>query len=214
MKKQCKWNVLSIVGLLALSLLSGGCDDPSTSELDNYFESHPFVNDPRASATKIVSVSPSSASISTVGSRVVFRASGGGGGYTWDVSSSTAGTITPSGSAQAVYVAQTVANNEVVVYDRSGNAAIAYISIGDSVELEMTITAEPQTISTDGNLSVLTVSGGTPPYVWTVADSLRGDFPSGNTGTSVVYRRYDAGDNAVTVTDGNGTSVSLILSQP
>lgn len=214
MKKQCSWNILGIVGLLAATLISGGCDDPSTSELDNYFESHPFVNDPRSSATRVVSVSPSSASISTVGSRIVFRASGGSGGYTWDVSDTSVGTITPSGKAQAVYVAQTVGNNEVIVYDGSGNAAIAYISIGDSVDLDMSITAEPETVEVDGNLAVLTVSGGTPPYVWTVSDSLRGDYPSGNTGASVVYRRYDAGDNAVTVTDANGNSVSLILSQP
>lgn len=214
MNNQCKWSVLSIVGLLAATLMSGGCDDPSTSELDNYFENNPIVNDPRTTTTRVVSISPSSASISTVGSRIVFRASGGKGGYTWNVSNKTVGNVTASGNAQAVYTARQVADNDVIVYDGSGNAAIAYISIGDSAELDMTITAKPATISTNGNLSVLSVSGGFPPYDWTVSYPLRGDFPSGSRGASVVYRRLTAGENAVTVTDANDNSARLILSQP
>lgn len=207
-------NVLCILGLVAASLLPAGCDDPNTSELDGYFESHPLVNDPRAGSPSTVSVNPSAATISSTGSRVVFRAAGGSGGYTWDVSTPSRGTITPTGSAQAVYEALALGANDVIVYDRSGNAAIAYISSGEEQSGSLSIKAEPQTITTDWNLSVLTASGGAPPYTWTVSDPLRGSFPSGNTGASVVYRRYDSGDNAVSVTDGSGTSVSLIISQP
>lgn len=214
MNNRYRWNIFSIAGLLAATLMIGGCDDPSTSELDNYFENNPFVNDPRTTVTRVVNITPDSASISTVGERVVFRASGGKGGYTWNVSNKSAGTISASGKIQAVYEARQVADNDVIVYDGSGNAAIAYISIGASVELDMTITAEPSTINTNGNLSVLTVSGGSSPYVWTVSDPLRGDYPSGNTGASVVYRRLTAGENAVTVTDANDNSARLILSQP
>lgn len=214
MKKHGVRSFLGMLGLLAASFLPGGCDDPNTSELDGYFESHPFVNDPRSSSPSVVSINPSSATIASIGSRVVFRAAGGSGGYTWDVSTPSRGSITPSGGSQAIYVALSVGANDVIVYDRSGHAAIAYISGGEQQSGTLAIKAEPQTISTDWNLSVLTASGGTPPYAWAVSDSLRGNFPSGNTGASVIYQRYDSGDNAVTVTDGSGTSVSLIISQP
>ena len=142
----------------------------------------------------------------------IFKASGGSGGYTWDVSNTAMGSITPSGSSQAVYVSAAIGDNEIVVYDKSGNAAIAYIS--GSSQAAMTINADPSTLSVDNAMSVLKVTGGSAPYIWTVSDPGRGAFPSGNTGSSVVYRRYSAGDNAVTVTDGAGSSSSLILSQP
>lgn len=207
--------VLSIagsLGILVASLITAGCDDPNTSELDSYFESHPFVSDPRSTSARIVSINPSAATISSVGGRIVFRAAGGTGGYTWDVSNTSMGTITPSGDAQGVYVSKAIGDNEVVVYDRAGNAAIAYIS--GSEQASMKVTAKPEELPADNDMTVLTVSGGSAPYTWTVADPGRGGYPSGNTGASVVYRRYSAGDNAVTVTDGAGNSSSLIISQP
>ncbi len=198
--------------LMATALLPLGCDDPNTSELDGYFESHPFVNDPRVTTDQIVTISPSAATISTIGGRIIFRATGGTGGYTWDVSNTSMGTITPSGDSQAVYVSSAIGDNEVIVSDRSGNAAIAYIR--GSAQEAMTIKAEPGELPDDNDLCVLTVTGGSAPYVWTVSDTGRGNFPSSNTGSSVVYRRYSPGDNAVTVTDGAGNSRSLIISQP
>lgn len=209
-------NLRKLIGTLSLLVvapfLPTGCDDPNTSELDGYFESHPLVQDPRSTSGQIVSVNPSSATISTIGSRIIFNASGGTGGYTWDVSNASMGTITPSGGSQAVYVSTAVGDNEVIVYDGSGNAAIAYIS--GTADNEMTVTANPATLSADNALCVVTVTGGSAPYSWTVTDPGRGNFPSGNTGASVVYRRYSAGDNAVTVTDGAGNSSSTIISQP
>jgi len=206
-----KW-IGTVSVLIAASLLPTGCDDPNTSELDGYFESHPLISDPRSTSTQVVSISPSSATISTIGGRIMFRATGGSDGYTWDVSNTSIGSITPSGDAQAVYVATAIGNNEVVVYDRSGNAAIAYIS--GSAETVITITANPPTLSVDNAMCVVSVTGGSAPYYWTVTDPNRGKFPDGNTGSSVVYLRKSAGDNAVTVTDGSGDHQSLIISQP
>ncbi len=205
--------LIGTLSLLALApFLPTGCDDPSTSELDGYFESHPFVQDPRSTSAQVVNINPSSASISSIGGRIIFRASGGEGGYTWDVSNTSMGTITLSGNSQAVYISSAIGDNEIIVYDASGNAAIAYVS--GAADNEMTITAAPNTLSADNALCVVTVTGGSAPYSWTVTDSGRGNFPSGNTGVSVVYRRYSAGDNAVTVTDGAGNTTSLIISQP
>ncbi len=213
MNKPNLWKLIGTLSLLAVApLLPTGCDDPNTSELDGYFESHPSVQDPRSTSAQIVNINPSSASISSIGGRIIFRASGGEGGYTWDVSNTSMGTITLSGNSQAVYISSAIGDNEIIVYDASGNAAIAYISgtSGDG----MTIKANPATLSSDNALCVVTVTGGNAPYSWTVTDPGRGNFPSGNTGASVVYRRYSAGDNAVTVVDGGGNTTSLIISQP
>lgn len=198
--------------LTAAALFPAGCDDPNTSELDGYFESHPLVTDPRSTSTQIVKINPSSATVGSIGSRIVFTASGGNGGYTWDISNTSAGSITPSGKSQAVYVSSAVGNNEIIVYDKSGNAAIATISVNQ--ENALTIKAEPQELAADDDMAILTASGGNPTYTWRVSDPTRGKFPSGNTGPSVVYRRISAGDNAVTVTDSSGNSRSLIISQP
>jgi hypothetical protein len=196
--------------LVAMSFLPTGCDDPDTSDLDGYFESHPMVNDPRKIGKQIVNINPSSATISTVGGKIVFRATGGSGGYSWDVSNPSIGTVTPSGDSQGVYVSDSVGANEVIVYDRDGNAAIAYIS---GSLTPMSIAANPATLTTDGTMCTLTVTGGVAPFTWSVYSTSPGNVLQ-NTGTSVPYRRDNAGDNAVTVTDSTGNSVSIIIKQP
>ncbi len=78
----------------------------------------------------------------------------------------------------------------------------------------LTIIAKPFSIAEDNEMSVLSVSGGVPPYSWTVYDSGRGNFPAGNAGNTVLYKRYSPGQNAVNVTDGTNNTAWVIIQQP
>jgi len=198
---------------LLLAAIPSGCSDdsPDTSQLDNYFASHPYVSDPRSGGTAVVGLSPESATIDAIGGSQLFTASGGSGGYTWDTTDHGVGTMTPKGS-QAIYTALAIGDNYVVVSDAKGNAAIAHVS--GTPAAAMTISPGSATLSSDGQLQVFAVSGGVAPYSWTMTSSSVGLFPDGNTGSSVVYMRTHTGNNALTVTDGSGNSAHVVVSQP
>lgn len=208
-----------VIGLMALALqLPSGCDNGvgDTSELDNYFENHPYVSDPRDGGETVLAISPDSAVVNAVGGRAVFRVNGGTSPYTWDVSDSSKGSIAGNGD-NAVYTANTVGANDVVVYDRNGYAAIASVSGssgGDSEGAELAVSASASTLESNGSMSVLKATGGTAPYSWSVASPSKGGFVDADTGATVVYVRNAAGDNAVTVTDNTGTKASVVITQP
>ena len=212
-----KW--VFAMGMAALaSMLPVGCDSGTgdDSELDNYFANHPYVSDPRDGGSGVVSITPDSAVVNTVGGRAVFAFNGGTAPYTWDVADSSKGTVSGSG-AQGVYTATVVGNNDVIAYDREGRAAIAKItgSSGGSSGGDLAISASPSTLDSYGSMAVIKATGGVEPYSWAVADGLKGGFVGPDTtGSSVVYSRNAAGDNAVTVTDSTGVRASVVIVQP
>lgn len=217
MNKREWWRLAWSVGLMVLGLqIPSGCDDGvgDTSELDNYFANHPYVSDPRDGGNSIVTLTPNSAVVNTVGGRAVFAFNGGTAPYTWDVSDTSKGTISGSG-AQGVYTATAIGANNVIAYDRNGNAAIATISgsSGGSSGGDLGVSASPATLDSNDSMSVLKASGGVPPYSWAVANN-KGGFVDGDTGPTVVYVRNAAGDNAVTVTDSTGAKASIVIVQP
>jgi hypothetical protein len=205
------------MAMVALFFTACNDDDPDTGELDGYFESHPYVSDPRSSSAQIVSISPESVAVNTVGERVVFTAGGGNPPYHWDVSNGSLGSISASGSAQGVYKAIVIGANDVIVYDQDGNAALARIT-GSAPGGSMTITPSSLTLSTTGTVSTLSVAGGTPPYSWTMRDDTMGIFIGDYTATlatSVGYQRSAViGDNYVTVKDVSGDEDTLRIKQP
>lgn len=212
-----KWMFAMGMAVLA-AVVPVGCDSGTgdDSELDNYFANHPYVSDPRDGGSGIVTISPDSAVVNTVGGRAVFAFNGGTAPYTWDVADPSKGTISGSG-AQGVYTATVVGNNDVIAYDRSGHAAIAKItgSSGGSSGAELAVSASPSTLDSNGSMAVVKATGGVAPYTWAVADGLQGGFVGPDTtGASVVYYRNAAGDNAVTVTDSTGVRASIVIVQP
>jgi len=205
----CAW----AMGVIVLAtLIPAGCDSGTgdNSELDNFFASHPYVSDPRTGIRSTVSISPPSATVNAVGGKAVFSLIGGNEPVSWSVSNTGMGTIS-GGGASATYTATVVGKNDVIAYDRDGNAAIAQVS--GSVSLPG-ISASPSTLSTNGALAVLSVSGGSAPYTWSVTSGTQGAIQGPTTGLTVVYERYLPGDNAVTVVDGLGSRSSLVLKQP
>ena len=207
---------VSTIAMLTLvpSFLLTSCeseDSPDTEGLDSYFDEHPYVSDPRSGTySSVVSISPDSAEISSVGQKIAFTASGGRGVYTWDVSSTANGDIDVTGDETAIYTASVVGPNDVIVYDEDGQAAVASITGPAS---SLLATANPDELDTDKDMSVLTASGGVAPYTWEVSDNIVGHLLS-NTGSSVVYQRGAKGDNSVTVTDSAGETYSVVIRQP
>jgi hypothetical protein len=211
---------MGALSLVVLALvIPVGCDDGGSGdngELDAYFESHPYVSDPRDGNPTIVTLSPASAVLSTVGEKAVFKYNGGAGGpITWDVSDPSRGTISGTGGDQGVYTVTAIGVNNVIAYDRQGNAATARItsssSGGDSTPLA--VSASATTLALDGDKSVITVTGGIPPYSWTVSAATKGYLDT-SVGSSVVYTRAEAGGNAITVTDSSGIRTSVVITQP
>jgi hypothetical protein len=193
-----------------------GCNDDDgggSNELDGYFASHPFVTDPRTGGTGsgVVSVTPTAAQVNQVGGKAVFKASGGDGSYTWDVANTSVGSISASG-AQAVYTALTIGNNDVIVFDGEGNAALAKIS--GTASAALAATADPVSLSPDFTFSTLKATGGQPPYTWASLDPGKGAVVGPNVGASVVYERLAQNDNVVTVTDALGATASVVILQP
>ena len=212
---RAEWmRVAGLATVLALAAFGpGGCsnsDSPDTSGLDDYFATHPFLIDPRTSGKPLISITPTAAQVNQVGGKAVFTASGGSGSYTWDVANRAVGDISGSG-AQGVYTAISIGNNDVIVSDGEGNAALA--KIGGTGPAALSVSADPATLDTDRALSILKASGGQSPYLWT-RSSGSGNFDGPNTGDTVVYVRYSSGDNAVTVTDSLGNRASLVIKQP
>ncbi|MEI8140324.1 MAG: hypothetical protein WCI03_10710 [bacterium] len=218
MKKMKLWISALSVALLAL-LIPVGCDDGGSGdngELDAYFASHPYVSDPRDGGASVVTLTPAEATLSTVGARAVFKFNGGTGPFTWDVSDGSKGSISASGD-QGVYTVTSVGVNDVIAYDRNGNAAIAKISGSPSntTIAALSAKASPDSLAADGNIAILTASGGQAPYTWKELKITLGVIdPPARVGSSVTYTRRQFGDNAVTVTDSLGASVSIVIKQP
>jgi len=211
------WMGALSVALLAL-LIPAGCDDGGSGdngELDAYFKSHPYVSDPRDGGSSVVTLTPASATLSTVGERVVFSFNGGTAPFTWDVTDASKGSISASG-AQGVYTVTAIGANDVIAYDSKGNTAIAKISgsSDSSATTSLSVSASPNQLNTDGDMAVVTASGGTGPYSWSVVDGNFGGLVNGATGSSVLYRRFKPTDNGITVTDSLGATASVVIKQP
>ena len=208
---------LLVVAILTLipSVFLTGCesdDSPKTEGVDSYFEDHPFISDPRdPTSSRIVSIDPASAEVSFSGQQVVFTANGGRTPYNWDTADSSKGTVdVRPGTEAAVYTADVVGPNDVIVYDQDGHAAVAPIN---GPTMPLVATANPGEIKVDGGLSVLTASGGVPPYHWDVGDIALGDV-SPHDGGSVVYTRAHNPDNSAIVQDAAGNRYTLVIKQP
>lgn len=216
MKKIKFWLGVLSVALLAL-VVPMGCDDGGSGdngELDAFFKSHPYVSDPRSGGSSIVTLTPASAMLSSVGERAVFKFNGGSGAITWYVSDPAKGSVAGSGD-QGVYTVTAVGVNDVIAQDRSGKTAIAKISGPEGAAVaELHAEASPSTLEKDEDVAVLTATGGTGSYTWYVVDLNKGALINGSTGSSVLYKRGNAGDSGVTVTDSHNTTVSIVIMQP
>ncbi len=207
-----KTSVFRLLLALTAILCGGGCEDePETSELDLFFAQHPFITDPRNDVTRKLDVAPQDATVTYPGQKIAFTVLGGKKDYRWAVAIPGRGTIHSTGPNQAIYTVLIVAPNTVIAYDDDGRTGISEIKASTS---SLTASASPSSLAVNGDMAVITVSGGYPPYVWTVVDASLGHLVGGNTGVSVVYVRDHSGDNAVQVQDQAGNVANVVITQP
>lgn len=159
-----------------------------------------------------VSISPTSATLSHDDDKRAFTADGGSSPYSWSVGISDRGSVeAQDDTSTAVYTRTDSGENTVLVTDSEGTVAVATVS--QPQDTTLSISANPSTLNNDEDVSVLSVSGGTSPYTWSVGDDALGGLSS-QSGNSVVYTRNSAGNNVVTVEDAEGYTASVIMSQP
>ena len=216
MKKKLLYRICATtLSVMTALMCLNGCengDDPDTGDLDNYFDNHPYVSDPRNNNTPTdVVISPENVTVTFVGQEIVFKASGGTSPYTWDIANNIAGSITSYSGDQGTYRAAEVTDNSVIVYDRRGHAAVATLTAQGSSDL--IATASPDTLETDGAKSICRAAGGAPPYAWTLGSAALGTLNQFS-GDEVIYTRIHSGDNTVQVEDSVGNRFSLLIQQP
>ncbi len=199
--------------LAALFLLGLGCEsDRRTDDVEGFIEDNPYRSLPRdPQADEELSITPATAEANQIGQQLLFTASGGRQPYDWHVANPSRGTLAIRTTTEAIYIVSQVGHNDVIVTDRRGHAAIARID-GEPAPLTA-INVDPDTLNNDGDVAVLSVEGGIAPFTWQVEFPARGNLLS-SSGTSVSYVRNSAGDNVITVTDGVGASLNVLISQP
>lgn len=79
---------------------------------------------------------------------------------------------------------------------------------------DISTTPSETTLSSDGDMVVITVTGGSGSYTWSVTDVAIGDIVPPATGNAVLYKRYQGGDNAVRVDSGPCCAFTLIHQPP
>lgn len=160
------------------------------------------------------SISPSEVTLTEPNQSVTLQVVGGNQPFVWSVSdSNTLGRISGSGHS-VTYVRTGTANgvNVITVTDDKTWTATARVTQIDK-PTALTISANSTSLGKNGDLAVITASGGLPPYRWEVSSAALGSVDK-TTGTSVVYVRNHAGNNAVTVRDNAGQLATLIITQP
>lgn len=218
--KALRW--FSVCASLALSFSAlvyiAGCDNSVDTEgVDSYFDKdNANINQPRDSQPGLLQVSPKVAQASFVGQKINFTAQSGTAPYRWEVAIPANGSVSPLTGEQTVYTVSAIGNNNVIVYDNRGQSAVATISTtASNATSSLMVTPNNPTLDNNGDMITLTASGGTPPYDWVVYDTNLGDIVNKPADTrSVVYQRKNSGDNAITVTDSAGQSISVVIDQP
>jgi hypothetical protein len=212
------WRVGSAVTLSALFIIAGCEGEPDDNEdyagVDEYFEKNPYDGEDREDpGTADLEIDPVLQMMSKIGSTAIFQGKGGVGPYTWSVSNPDCGSVESLGWSEAMYTCLKVGDNNVIVIDEQGHMASAIIQPEQD-----TLTIYPASIDLIGAAyyASFSVSGGAPPYSWTVGNVGMGtiSYSASDTqtaGYTAVPGTY--GVNVVTVTDSEGRVASATVTQ-
>ena len=231
MNMSCFRSTLGILGAAAiLTLIHAGCEDePSSGNLERYFEDNPYSSAPRTAVPSDMSIVPTEATVNVDEQKVAFRVRGGDAPYDWGVGNSLRGDIVQdrARSDSAVYSVRQVGPNTVVATDNLGRSVAATIKpAADAQALEIvpdtvTLTASETNglpASLHGTIINFNVVGGAPPYgPWQVSAPKLGTI-NPNTGVYTVKGTWGTGDNTISITDDTGkkdtAKVTTQLSSP
>ncbi|MDA0322672.1 MAG: hypothetical protein O2923_08155 [Verrucomicrobia bacterium] len=135
-----------------------------------------------------VGIFPTTASLGTDGETAIFNAINGDLPYGFSVSHPDRGTVVKTGTASALYTRTKVGNNEVIVSD--GNGFFASASITQQDPTPPVVSPSTGNLSSNQTSVLLEVSGGTPPYGWSIeSDDSVGSSLSTGSGTQTIYTR-------------------------
>ena len=194
-----------------------GCErDSDTSDAESYFEANPYTSEDRTDPDPtLLSVLPSASAIGVVGQEVVFTARGGSGSYSWSVTDRSVGVVHSLRTSQCTYECRRVGYNTIIVKDDEGHYAAAQIT---PPQTSLTISpSEASLVMGAGNMTVgFVVSGGSPPYTWSVASPTLGSITySSASSDQASYTAFSGryGGNMVTVRDSAGHTASAAITQ-
>lgn len=149
-----------------------------------------------------------------------FTASGGTGAYVWQVANTALGNITSvsgSGNSSAVYTANGIGVNQVVVTDSDGDSATATVRQTESGVGPDPVTVAPTltTVEAAGGVAQFSASGGEGTFSWSVSDSRIGRVSSvsGSRNQSATYTASAVGVNSITASDESGRSGTAGIQQ-
>ncbi len=161
-----------------------------------------------------LAVSPAVANMPPDQATEVFTASGGQPPYQWSLSATHLGSLQAQGDS-AVYTRNPNGGALFIrVSDSLGHTAGAALTQEPPIPDDLSANAVPATLANDGDKSVLTATGGTPPHHWSVTDAALGSIIGSSTESSTVYMRNHNGDNVVVLRDADNTVFNLRIEQP
>jgi len=202
--------LLSFLAMIMIPLFfTIGCEDGQDS-VESFFGNDTVDTSGRSVSTNRPYISPLSVTLDTDGMQAVFTGHEGRGPYSWSVSDESRGSIRVDGDSQALYTRLSQGNNTVVLHDQQGHWAAATINQGD-VATPLAVSPTSCTLAGTTNATVLTASGGTPPYTWSVG--YNSGYVNPSAGNNTVYTRtdYSGNDNIVWCHDsGSGTAYATI----
>ena len=159
-----------------------------------------------------LAIVPSSGVLTFNGETLSVQGVGGDLPYTWTVTHTGRGTVVATGPTTATYTRTTEGDNGIVLTDGNGQTVTATVTQQDPTP--PVISPSTATLSTNVNSVLLSVSGGTPPYTWSVVNGTGSRSPT--TGTQTIYTKNPAdppGNYFVMVTDGSALTDTATISQ-
>ncbi len=212
MKNWRRWVCLLAGG--GVLLFGAGCESNSDeTDADDYFKANAYQSAERGTEDPLaLQVTPDVAAIGIAGAEVVFTGKGGTPSYKWSVADPSKGRVEVVGWSQCRYVCLQVGNNTVRVEDEDGHFAVARVT--PAVD-EMTVAPAEVTLVNSLEAS-FTVSGGSPPYVWSAGNPALGSVSFSSSSTyQASYHAVPAayGINMVTVRDSEGRTASATVTQ-
>jgi len=222
-KTKLMFSLAVITALSSLFFGITGCekDGDTGSDLDAYFAANPYISDPRNFSTSsdntTLTVTPSTAAATAIGQKINFVVTAGDTPLTWAVANGNGTIAAQADTRYGIYTVSTIGENNIIVSDVSGKAAIADITLYVS-SLSITpssgyVTPLPTAGTYTNNVS-FTAVGGVAPFSWSLVYGSLGTL-SGSSGSTVTYTATTGSStniqNAINLIDSKGTLATATI---
>jgi hypothetical protein len=218
----------TILILLALALLYvfPGCEKDGNTSISDAIGgvTSPDMSGENQDQVNSLTISPSTPQSPTfIGQQFLYTVSDGIAPYTWTVSNSSYGTITPnSDTANAIYTVLAIYPNSILVTDTQGHSAVGLMETSSVSTATLTINPPGPLAYTFSTYPVLpafinfSVTGGVPPYTWQSSNSAIAQVvPTSNSADVSVYIETSGtnliGEAIISVSDAVANSAQATI---